>query len=77
MELKDKISKDYSYLAGGDTDLGRIARPSSNVADAVEALVVLGYSQSEAASCLGKMDGSLSVEELIKRGLKELSGSKF
>lgn len=78
MELKDKIAKDYQYLSSSSgSDISKIARPSSNVADAIEALVVLGYTQSEAASCLGKMDPALSVEELIKKGLRELSSGKF
>ena len=78
MELKDKIAKDYAYIGGRSApNLGGISKPPSNVADAIAALTVLGYSQSEAASCLGRMDASLPVDELIRRALRELSGGKF
>ncbi len=78
MELKDKIAKDSAFIGGkSGPDLAAISKPSSNVSDALAALVVLGYSQSEAASCLGKMDASLPVDELIRRALRELSGGKF
>lgn len=77
MELKDKIAKDYTYISPSFQGLDNIAKPSSNVSDALEALTVLGYSQSEAASCIGKMDLGLTTEELIKRALKELSSGRI
>ena len=46
---------------------------SSNTAEAVEALVALGYSQSDAAVVVGSMDKSLSVDEMIRQGLKQLA----
>ena len=42
-------------------------------AEAVSALVMLGYAQSEASVAVGKLDSSLPVEELIKRALKVLA----
>ena len=77
MELKDKISKDFASASSLGGSAGTSSRPASNISDAISALVVLGYSQSEAASCLGRMDGTLSVDELIRRALKELSNGKF
>ena len=41
--------------------------------EAVQALVSLGDSQSEAALAVGKLDASLPVETLIKEGLKALA----
>ncbi len=45
---------------------------AENVSEAIEALVQLGYSRSEAAAALGKLDGTLPVEELIRQALKSL-----
>ena len=49
------------------------AAGNSNAADAVGALVMLGYSQSEAAIAVGKLDQTLSTEDLIKQALKQLA----
>lgn len=78
MELKDKIAKEYAYI-GQKTgvDLGAVTKPSSNSSDAISALVVLGYTQSEAASAISKLDSSLPVDELIRRALQTLSAYKF
>ncbi len=74
LELKDKITNEQ--VAGGVTetvpDIGRI---SSNAGEAISALVVLGYAQSDAAAAVSKLDQNLSVEEIIKLGLKALAGS--
>ena len=74
LELKDKITNEQ--VAGGVTetvpDIGKI---SSNAGEAISALVVLGYAQSDAAAAVSKLDQSLSVEEMIKLGLKALAGS--
>lgn len=72
LELKDKIG------AAGFSDSGEVASVaaatvSGNTAEAVEALVSLGYSQSEAALAVGKLDHTLPVEALIKEGLKALA----
>ena len=78
MELKDKIAKDYAYIGQkSGVDLGAVTKPSSNSADAISALVVLGYSQSEAASAISQLDGSLPVDELIRRALRTLSAKMF
>ena len=73
LELKDKITNDdlTSGLASGAADY---APPDSGSAagEAIAALVVLGYSQSEAAQCVAKLDSSLSVEEMIKLSLRQM-----
>lgn len=72
LELKDKISNEQLQYAVNESaapvDFG-----SSNVAEAIGALVVLGYSQSEAAAAVAKLDGGTPVEELIKGALKKLA----
>ena len=51
------------------------ASNQSNMNEAVEVLVSLGFSQSEATLAVSKLDSSLSVDELIRKGLKNLSSN--
>lgn len=73
LELKDKMgiiaSDEAADAVSSVSGLGE----SSDAAEAVEALVALGYSQSDAALTVGKMDKSLSVDEMIRLGLKQLA----
>lgn len=73
LELKDKISKEQAAV-GVTEPLPELSEASSNAGEAVSALVVLGYAQSEAAAAVAKLDQSLSVEEMIKSALKALAG---
>ena len=81
MELKDKIAKDYAYMgdrAGVDISaVSSTASNPSNASDAIAALVMLGYSQSEAASAVSRFEPEMSVDEMIKRALRALSSNKF
>ena len=74
LELKDKIA---ATQAAAQVQEGGEAIPlqsgSKNAAEAVSALVVLGFTQSEAAGVIRKLDASLPVEEMIRIGLKQLS----
>ncbi|MBO6140833.1 MAG: Holliday junction branch migration protein RuvA [Ruminococcus sp.] len=74
LELKDKIAKDTVSVRGGGAALNIAPIAGNNVSEAICALEVLGYSQGEAAAAVGKLDPSLSVEEMIKHSLKYLSG---
>lgn len=73
LELKDKVGS----LAqdNGITEIVAVNKATKNTAcgEAIEALVSLGYSQSEAAQAVGKLDPSLSAQELIKLALKSLA----
>ena len=60
-------------LTGGDTG---VVSASRNAEQAVQALCVLGYSQSEAAQAVSKLDASLSTEEMIRLALKGMA-SRF
>ena len=73
VELKDKMK---GADIGGDVAVAASASaiPDSNAGEAIAALVVLGYSQSEAAVAVGGLQPDLSVEEMIKRGLGALAG---
>lgn len=73
MELKDKIAGESIGLLAKE-DVAAVVNTSdasSNVGEAMEALVTLGYTQSEVAPVLAKMDAGLSSSELIRRTLQE------
>ncbi|MBQ8825580.1 MAG: Holliday junction branch migration protein RuvA [Oscillospiraceae bacterium] len=76
LELKDKISKEQLAAAKGGDEINYAAvTGGGNTAEAISALVVLGYSQTEAASVVAKLDPSLSVEELIRNALRQIAAS--
>ena len=79
LELKDKVAKgfvegiqleDLSGAAGA----GPAATQGST--QAIAALVSLGYSQSEAALAVAKIDPALPVEEIIKLALRGMAGRR-
>lgn len=76
LELKDKIAKEQQLISSGEELDFTPVMSGSNSGEAISALVVLGYSQSEATSIISKLDPSLSVEDMIKQALKQLA-SKF
>ena len=72
LELKDKVGSlsaadSETVAAVGNANIGGATK------EAVAALVSLGYSQSEASLAVGRLDPSLSAEELIKQSLKTMS----
>lgn len=77
LELKDKVQKEQIAKGVGMDDVPAPAvLAGANVQEAISALVVLGYTQSEAASAMAKLDPSLPVEELIRLGLKAIATGK-
>ncbi|MBE6781477.1 MAG: Holliday junction branch migration protein RuvA [Ruminococcaceae bacterium] len=72
LELKDKISKGAVTLSD-DNILVQSTGKTQNSSEAIAALVALGFSQSEATSAVSKLDQTLSTDELIRGGLKNLS----
>lgn len=73
LELKDKLAKALGVSAEDLPD----APPESGVqalSDALNALMVLGYTRGEATAALKKIDpAGKSTEDLIKEGLKLLA----
>lgn len=70
LELKDKLAGETISVRGqGAAAAASVAVAGSNIAEAVTALEVLGYTEGEALSVLGKLDPALPVEELIKKSL--------
>ncbi len=71
LELKDKVDAEKTIIASNQSTF--IKAPVGNAKAAVNALSVLGYSQSEAVNVISQFDGNLSVEELIRNALKSMA----
>lgn len=72
LELKDKVG---SLSSDNDINIQSVGNAvvNTNSKEAVEALVSLGFTKSEAALVVGKLDQTLPTDELIKQSLKFLS----
>lgn len=78
LELKDKIAK------GADDRLGEINLSASSgassvrttISEAIDALVVLGYSRAEAMAATKDLDKNLELQDMIRLALKKLIGPK-
>lgn len=81
LELKDKISSEAIGGSVRDDAADFSAMPhgavSSAVTEALEALMVLGYTQGEAAPILGKLDQSLSTQDMIKETLRIINAKNL
>lgn len=75
MELKDKISQADVNAPDKASDAAPVAVASDSMADALEALIALGYSGTEARDALMKVKGqSDQTDELIRLALRALAG---
>lgn len=73
LELKDKmVNMSTGEVSSAVVSAGSITEESA-ASEAVAALVALGFGQSDAAVAVGQMDKSLSADEMIRLGLKQLS----
>ena len=78
LELKDKVAKGFvdgislEDVAGASSS----APAAAGAGQAIAALVSLGYSQSEAAIAVSKIDATLPVEEIIKLALRGMAGRR-
>ena len=78
LELKDKVAKGFvdgislEDVAGAS---GQTPAAQSS-GQAIAALVSLGYSQSEAALAVSKIDATLPVEEIIKLALRGMAAGR-
>lgn len=71
LELKDKMKTEEAVQS--DEVITQYMPENNNTKDAVEALQVLGYVRKDIDVALSKIDTtSLSVEDIIKQGLKYL-----
>ena len=78
LELKDKVAKGFvDGISLEDVAGAASGEPASqSSAQAIAALVSLGYSQSEAALAISKIDATLPVEEIIKLVLRGMAGRR-
>ncbi|MBP2643076.1 MAG: Holliday junction ATP-dependent helicase ruvA [Firmicutes bacterium] len=75
LELKDKLGMPASPETLPSTETFVSTLPGDAVQEALAALIALGYSQSEAAEVIGKVQSEgKTVEELIRLALRESSG---
>lgn len=73
LELKDKLSKNLAVdSSAAASAFSATVQATGNVSEAIEALVMLGYSRAEAASAISKQDKNLPVEDLVRLALKAL-----
>ena len=79
LELKDKVAKDLLPSSTKEKSIGNIgstaphAAMGGNLAEATEALIVLGYDRSSVIKALGGIDPSMDVGMIIKAALKKLA----
>ena len=73
LELKDKCALPTSGTSGMDMPAAGPVSAAGNAAEAVSALTVLGFSASEAAAAVGKLDSTLPVESLVRQALRSLA----
>ena len=75
LELKDKVSRE-DMNAGFLRESGAVPLPGdaetqpSAKAEAVSALVALGYGQTDAAAVVARLEDGLAVDELVRKALK-------
>lgn len=73
LDLKDKIG-DVATSSGAE-NIAKVSAVAEmpNTSEAVAALTMLGYGQSEASVAVSGIDPALSVEDIIRQALKVLS----
>lgn len=72
LELKDKIAKETSGIAVGSMS-SAVPSNGSKLSDAVSALAVLGYSNSEITVVMKDIDvDSTALEDIIKQALRKM-----
>ncbi len=77
LELKDKMSKEQIETASGAAPaLAASGGGVNHTQEAVAALMVLGYSQSEALQAMSGLDTpNMETEDIIRHSLKKLAAS--
>ncbi len=76
LELKDKLLKETDLSEAANASIESVAAPKTNsgkLSEAQDALMVLGYSRSEALAALKNIDTQTDdLETIIKKALKQL-----
>ncbi len=76
LELKDKISQaDVSATSGASASMTPAALSPDATGEAIEALIALGYSSTEARQAIGRVhDQAEKPEDLIRLALRAMAG---
>lgn len=77
LELKDKIKKmDLVSTPSSDDETGNVGEDNSRFSEAISALIVLGYTASEASKAVVSVyKEDMDIEAVIKNALKSLARS--
>lgn len=78
LELKDKLKneqqiEELSAINSTSNDIKKVIEKDSKVEEVFTALQVLGYSSKEIEKVIEKIDNNLSLEEMIRAGIKKLA----
>ena len=74
LELKDKIKKEKAITELKDATIKQVVKDDGKTQEAIDALQVLGYNKKDIENVFKNIDKKeLTLEELIKKGLSELS----
>ncbi len=76
LELKDKAAKQSFTMVDATAITGVQATDTGSQQQAVQALVALGYSQTQAAQAVAEQQGDLPVSELVRLSLKQIGLKK-
>ena len=74
LELRDKVAKQY-FAPTASANVGAapvVTKGKGNLSEALDALVVLGYTRTEAQKALTGIDPKLDVEKIIPLALAKL-----
>ncbi len=72
LELKDKIGMELSASSNGEVIVPTV-QENANTLEALNALLVLGFSRPQASQVLREIDPALPLEEMIAQALKRLN----
>ena len=75
LELKDKMSLVAAGESAAVVENIQASAVGSNSSEAIEVLVSLGFNQSDAATVVSRLDPSMSVDDMIRKGLQALSAN--
>jgi len=73
LELKDKIKQEETITEDKNIEIKEAIVDEEKVSEVISALQVLGYSKKEIEKSIEKVDNTLSVEEMIRKALANLS----
>ncbi len=74
LELKDRLKKNNSFEMADIPRISPGAVTGNAFSEALTALMVLGFTNAQAQKALEGLSAELTVQELVKEGLKRLSG---